>query len=129
MQKKPMLTRILVVDADRSSSQRLSAVLRNAGFADVAAVTSGRRAMEEFRKTAPGLVIIDPCMNTDSSYEVVEQLISAANGSGAPRLLFHTADETEGPRVQARLLGARGVLPKPCGPEALLAEVRAALAS
>ena len=128
MPKRTMLTRILVVDADRSSSQRLSAVLRDAGYTDVAAVTSGHRAIEEFRKTTPGLVIIDPCMNTGSGYEVAEQLIDAANGAGAPRLLFHTADETEGPRVQARLMGVRGIVPKPCGPETLLAEVRAALA-
>lgn len=127
MEKTKTLTRILVVDADRSSSLRLSAVLRDAGYQDVAAVATGKRALEEYAKEAPCLVIIDPCLNTDSGYEVAEQLTARANGHGAPRILFLTADESEGPRVQARLLGACGVVPKPCEPDFLLREVRAAL--
>ncbi len=119
--------RILVVDADRTARQRLSTALQDAGYLSVTSATTLRRAVQCFGREAPDLMILDPWIEGGAGFEAVEQMTETAAQSNPTRFLFLTADASEGPRIQAEMLGASGVVAKPCTMEELVRSIEGAL--
>lgn len=127
MNQSASSARILVFDNDRSCAHRLRTILRSAGYTGVSSVLNARNARQECRRVRPRLLILDPCVEGGSGYELAESFLEGEEPSAIPQVLFVTADTSEGPRIQAGLLRAAAVLEKPCPEDDLLRHVRMAL--
>lgn len=128
MQNSSNSPRILVLDSDRPCAQRLGAVLRDAGYTSVSVCTKTSQALRECAAAMPDLIVVDPCMKSGCGYSFLETLqTQTGGGHQMPRLLMVTADASDGPRIQAALLGVTEIVEKPCSMEAALAAVRRVL--
>jgi two-component system, OmpR family, alkaline phosphatase synthesis response regulator PhoP len=114
--------RILVIDDDVAVQRVLRRTLQNAGF-QTAVAGDGTSAMQMFRTTVPGAVILDLRLPGKSGYDVCREI--RASSSVPIVVLSATTDEFN--KVLLLELGADDYVTKPFSPRELLARVRAAL--
>jgi two-component system alkaline phosphatase synthesis response regulator PhoP len=114
--------RILVIDDDLAVQRVLRRTLQNAGF-QTAVVGDGTSAMQMFRTTPPGAVILDLRLPGKSGYDVCREIRAS---SSVPIVVLSATDD-EFNKVLLLELGADDYVTKPFSPRELLARVRAAL--
>ncbi len=114
--------RILVVDDDLAVQRVLRRTLQNAGF-QTAVAKDGTTAMQKFRTTVPGGVILDLRLPGKSGYDVCREIRSSSN---VPIVVLSAIDD-EFNKVLLLELGADDYVTKPFSPRELLARIRAAL--
>ncbi len=69
-----MAKKILIVDDDKDLVQTLEAALKHNGY-EVACAYSGAEGLVKLKETAPGLVILDVMMETDTAgFEIAYQI-------------------------------------------------------
>jgi two-component system, OmpR family, alkaline phosphatase synthesis response regulator PhoP len=115
--------RILVIDADLAVQRILRRTLGNAGF-EIATAGDGTKALQVFRSTTPGAVILEPRLPGKSGYDLCRE-IRAADSSVPIVVLSAVNDEAD--KVLLLELGADDYVTKPFSSRELLARVRAAL--
>ena len=115
--------RLLVVDDEPNIVELLSASLRFAGF-DVTSASDGRQALKLARELRPDLVVLDVMMPEMDGFEVVKRLRS--EGLHLP-VLFLTARDGAGAKVQGLTLGGDDYVTKPFSLEEVIARIRAVL--
>jgi DNA-binding NtrC family response regulator len=116
-------TAILIIDDDRLVRWSFGTVLGRAGYQLHEAAT-GQEGLAAIERDVPDLVLLDVKLPDMDGFAVL-----AAIHQAHPNLpvLMMTADATPETARQARRLGARGYLDKPCDSAVLQAEVAKAL--
>jgi DNA-binding response OmpR family regulator len=116
------VTRVLVVDDETMVREVLARYLEKDGF-DVAVAEDGERALEEFSRTRPDLVLLDLMLPRVDGLEVLRRMRERAP---APVIVL-TAKGEETDRVVGLELGADDYVTKPFSPREVVARVRAVL--
>jgi CheY-like chemotaxis protein/anti-sigma regulatory factor (Ser/Thr protein kinase) len=117
------MSRILVVDDDRTTLHVLQGVLTNAGFA-VRVAKDGVEALDLLREEAFDLLLLDVWMPRMNGLEVLAKLRSKR---ARPRVVVMTSDDAPETLLTAVREQAFKYLHKPVSPPALLDTVREAL--
>jgi DNA-binding NarL/FixJ family response regulator len=113
---------VLVVDDDGPFRYLVTSLLERAGYATVQAGT-GEEALQEARRDAPALVVLDVRLPGLSGYEVCRQLKDAYGGD-LP-VIFVSGERSEPfDRAAGLLLGGDDYLVKPVNGDEFLARVR-----
>ena len=116
-----MARNILVVEDDHNISELIRMYLEKEGF-EVRSAYDGGKAVEEFDRKAPDLVLLDIMLPKLDGISVLRQIRS--EGIQTPVLLL-TARATVPDKVLALNAGADDYLTKPFDPEELLARIGA----
>ena len=119
------MSKILVVDDDRTTRHLIALQLRGAGYT-VAEASDGRRALERVRREAFDLVLLDVWMPGMDGLEVLERLRDAPS---RPRVVMMTADDASETLLRAIRQHAYRYLAKPIEPAQLIEVVRSVLAA
>ena len=115
--------RLLLVDDEDNLRSMLEAALRFKGF-EVAAVGSGRHALDAAVSTRPDLIVLDVMLPDLDGFEVCRRLRS--DGYHTP-VLFLTAKDATEDKVRGLTLGGDDYLVKPFSLEELVARAQALL--
>jgi two-component system OmpR family response regulator len=117
------LTRILVVDDERSITDLLAMALGYEGFAVQSAATAreARAAVMEFR---PALVVLDVGLPDEDGFTFVQRLVS--DGLKVPVIFLTARDATE-EKVRGLTVGGDDYVTKPFSIEELVARIRVVL--
>jgi two-component system OmpR family response regulator len=117
------LTRILVVDDERSITDLVAMALRYEGFAVQTAATArdARGAVMEFR---PALVVLDVGLPDEDGFTFVQRLVS--DGLKVPVIFLTARDATE-EKVRGLTVGGDDYVTKPFSIEELVARIRVVL--
>jgi len=116
-------SRVLVVDDEPNITDLVSTALRYEGF-DVAAVGTGRAALDQIVSFRPQLVVLDIMLPDLDGFEVARRL--RQEGRRVP-ILFLTAKDATEDKVRGLTLGGDDYVTKPFSLEELLARIRAVL--
>ena len=117
-----MPTTLLLVDDDIAFCELLCAYLNDEDF-NAAAIHDGHTAIEQLRKAAPDIVILDVMMPVMNGLDVLRELRSF---SSVPVVML-TARGDDIDRIVGLELGADDYVAKPCNPREIVARVRAIL--
>jgi len=116
------VTRLLVVEDEKSFSDALSYVLTKEGF-DVAVAATGPAALEAFDRTGADLVLLDLMLPGLSGTDVCRAIRSRS----AVPIIMVTARDSEVDTVVGLELGADDYVTKPYSTRELIARIRAVL--
>jgi two-component system response regulator RegX3 len=116
------MTRILVVEDEKSFSEPLSFLLGKEGY-EVEVAADGNEAIAKFDKGGADLVLLDLMLPGISGTEVCRQIRATSN---VPIIML-TAKDDEVDKVVGLELGADDYVTKPYSSRELLARVRAVL--
>jgi adenylate cyclase len=116
---------ILVVDDDALNRRLLQRSLEQEGH-DVRLATDGRQAIDELRRRAPDVVLLDIVMPVMDGIEVLEQMKADPELHHLPVLMISSVEDSASV-VRCIEMGADDFLPKPFDPVILKARVRAGL--
>ncbi|MBP2437595.1 MtrAB system response regulator MtrA [Microbacterium amylolyticum] len=117
-----MTSRILVVDDDTALAEMIGIVLRTEGF-DTAFCATGAEAVDEWRRTAPDLVLLDLMLPGKDGIEICSEIRAE---SGVPIIMLTARSDTTD--VVAGLeAGADDYIVKPFNPKELVARIRTRL--
>lgn len=106
------LTRILIVDSDRSVGTSLTFMLTARGYEEVRAVRSARRAVAIAEQFNPGLVFLDLELPDNGAIEVADRLRKGAR-QHALRLIALTSSAEHERRDEDRAAGFERYMVKP----------------
>ena len=120
--------KILIVDDDEMSVTVITAILRMAGYAEVAIARDGREGLEKVRAEHPDLVLLDVMLPHMDGYEVCAA-VNADPELGLTRVIIITAQGQRSDSRNAIAAGAAAYLTKPFSPHELLAVVKDTLAA
>ncbi|WP_320006115.1 response regulator transcription factor [Maridesulfovibrio sp.] len=113
---------VLIVDDDAKLRELLTQYLAGYGY-EVFTLPSGEGIVEEVKKTAPGIVILDIMMPGKDGLEVLRALRPHSN---VPVIML-TAKGEDTDRIVGLELGADDYVSKPFNPRELLARIKAVL--
>jgi two-component system, OmpR family, alkaline phosphatase synthesis response regulator PhoP len=114
---------ILVIDDDLAVQRILRQTLEDAGF-QTAVAGDGTKALQMFRTTAPGAVILELRLpGNKSGYDLCREI----RASSKVPIVVLSATKDECDKILLLELGADDYVTKPFSPRELLARVRAAL--
>ena len=116
---------ICIVDDDASLRRSLSNLLMSVGFR-VETFSSAEAFLEVVDRASIGCLVLDVRMEGMSGVDLLRRLVTAGSTIPAIMLTAHGDDETRRRSLEA---GAVAFLEKPVRSDALIAAVRAALAS
>ncbi|MBV9101794.1 MAG: response regulator transcription factor [Candidatus Dormibacteraeota bacterium] len=117
------LTRVLVVDDERSITDLVAMALKYEGFAVQTAPTAreARRAVMDFR---PELIVLDVGLPDDDGFTFVQKLVG--DGLKVPVIFLTARDATED-KVHGLTVGGDDYVTKPFSIEELVARIRVVL--
>lgn len=117
------LTRLLVVDDERSITDLVAMALKYEGFAVQTAATArdARRAVMDFR---PELIVLDVGLPDDDGFTLVQKLVG--DGLKVPVIFLTARDATED-KVHGLTVGGDDYVTKPFSIEELVARIRVVL--
>ena len=116
------MTRILVVEDEKSFSEPLAFLLGKEGY-EVEVASDGNEAIAKFDKSGADLVLLDLMLPGISGTEVCKQIRATSN---VPIIML-TAKDDEVDKVVGLELGADDYVTKPFSPRELLARIKAVL--
>jgi DNA-binding response OmpR family regulator len=117
------MNRILVIDDDIVIQRAVRRTLEPAGY-DIVSATDGSIAMDIFRTTVPGLVVLDLRLPGKPGRQLCCEI---RNESASVPILVLSAVSEQTEKVLMLDLGADDYITKPFSPRELLARVRAAM--
>ena len=117
-----MLKRLLVVDDEPNLLMAVAAVLRGEGF-EVQTARNGKDALLQIAKSLPDLIVSDVRMPVMDGYRLARQLRSAPHTKLIP-IVFLTAKDETGDRIEGFRAGVDVYLTKPFEPDELIAVIR-----
>jgi CheY-like chemotaxis protein len=116
--------KILVVDDSKSARFAIRSMLKKSDVA-VELAESGEEALETLKKSKPDAIFMDHMMPGMDGFETTKEIKKDPATATIP-VFMCTSNEGEEYIVEAKSIGAMGILPKPATPERI-AEVLAAL--
>lgn len=122
----PRPRRVLVVEDDKISQRIVSHLLRREEY-EVDCVDSGLRAVEAFRRSSYGLVLMDLQLPGIDGLETTRRIRALPDGTRVP-ILALTANTSDEYRDQCMSAGMREFLSKPIQPDQLINTVTRHLA-
>jgi DNA-binding NarL/FixJ family response regulator len=120
-----MSKRLLVVDDEPNLLRAVAAVLRGEGF-EVASARNGREALVQVAQHLPDLIVSDVRMPGMDGYALVRRLRAAPHSAIVP-VVFLTAKDETGDRIEGFRSGVDAYLTKPFEPDELVAVIRSIL--
>lgn len=117
---------ILVADDDRTISHLMCSLLRDRGYAVIAAFDAMQTLMYAMRQPPPELILLDIHMPAGTGLQALTKLKSSAKTSHIPVIVI-TGGTEPGLEQRVETLGAVGFLAKPVDPERFISAVRHAL--
>jgi DNA-binding response OmpR family regulator len=114
---------ILVIDGDVELQRAVRRTLEPAGY-DIVTAADRSIAMETFRATMPGLVVLDLRLPGKSGRDLCREI---RNASTCVPILVLSAVSDEREKILLLELGADDYMTRPFDPRELLARVRAAM--
>jgi DNA-binding NarL/FixJ family response regulator len=117
-----MSKRLLVVDDEPNLLRAVAAVLRGEGY-EVMTARHGREALMQIARSLPDLIVSDVRMPYMDGYTLVRQLRSAPHTKLIP-IVFLTAKDQTGDRIEGFRAGVDVYLGKPFEPDELIAVIR-----
>lgn len=111
--------RVLIVDADPDTRQRLTTILKTEGY-DVDAAGDGEAAMTSHRARPAGVILIDLDSPGTSGHALVRELAGQFPEVVVVTMSADTEAHWRAVQAEARTLGARLTLRKPLEPWVLL---------
>ena len=116
---------ILVVEDDPNISDLIHMYLVKEGF-DVRIAGDGGKAIEEFQKQAPDLILLDIMLPGQDGYSILEKLKKEPKTRDIPVIMV-TAKEAEYDKVRGLDSGADDYITKPFGMMEFISRVKAVL--
>ena len=110
--------RALVVDDVAAERERMSGILRGAGW-DVRLAASGAQAIERARSERPAIIFMDIVMPEMDGYQACRRLAVDPATRSIP-VVFVSTKHQRADQLWARMQGGRALLPKPPTAEQLL---------
>ena len=120
------MPQILVVDDDRNLRKIIQTNLELAGF-EVIAVPSAADALHTLETLQPDLVVLDVMMPAMDGYELARRIRAQPAITHVPIIMLTAKGEIED-KLAGFEAGVDDYIPKPFGPQELLARVRAKIA-
>ena len=120
-----MARNILVVEDDRNISDLIRMYLEKEGF-EVRSAYDGGKAIEEYDKQAPDMVLLDIMLPDEDGLSILKSLRTRADTQKIPVILV-TAKSTEIDKVKGLDGGADDYIAKPFGVMEMIARVKALL--
>ena len=120
-----MARNILVVEDDRNISDLIRMYLEKEGF-DVRIAYDGGKAVEEYDRQAPDMVLLDIMLPEEDGLSVLKKLRATPRTAKLPVIML-TARGEDVDRILGLELGADDYLGKPFNPRELLARIHAVL--
>lgn len=120
-----MARNILVVEDDRNISDLIRMYMEKEGF-EVRSAYDGGKAVEEFEKQAPDLVLLDIMLPDEDGLSILRALRADGRTASVP-IIMVTAKTTETDKVRGLDMGADDYLAKPFGIMELVSRVKALL--
>jgi two-component system chemotaxis response regulator CheY len=118
------MAKILVVDDAGFIRRWCRTALAEAGY-DVVEATNGQEGIRMFRESRPDVVLLDVTMPILDGMTALQKIREA---DPSARVIMLTSEGQMNTVVQARRLGARDFIVKPCESSRLLASVERVLA-
>ncbi|MFO1196688.1 MAG: response regulator [Burkholderiaceae bacterium] len=103
--------RALVVDDVAAERERMSGILRGAGW-DVRLAASGAQAIERARSERPAIIFMDIVMPDMDGFEACRRLAQHRDTRAIP-VVFVSTKSQRADRVWARMQGGRDLIGKP----------------
>jgi CheY-like chemotaxis protein len=119
------MTRVLVVDDDRSNRDLLEIMLSHEGF-DILTAASGEEALALVARDPPHLILLDIMMPRMDGYQVAAAIKGDAATRRIPVILMSGLDD-DGARTAGLNAGAEGFLRRPVDRAELCEHVKALL--
>lgn len=116
-----MVKRLLVVDDEPNLLRAVAAVLRGEGF-EVAAARNGKEALVLIAQNLPDLIVSDVRMPGMDGYALARRLRSSPHSAMIP-IVFLTARDETGDRIEGFRSGVDVYLTKPFEPDELIAVI------
>jgi DNA-binding response OmpR family regulator len=116
------VTRVLVVEDDRTTADLVALYLRHEGFR-VCVEHAGDRALARLEQESFDLLVLDVMLPGASGLDICRR----AREQGGAGIILLTARTAEGDRIAGLDLGADDYVPKPFSPRELVARARAVL--
>ncbi len=114
--------KVLLVEDEPNIAEAMGFVLARDGWA-VATHANGETAIEEIRRVAPDVLVLDVMLPGRSGYDILRELRADAGLAGLPVLML-TARGQEKDRALARELGVTRFMTKPFANDDLCAVLR-----
>lgn len=120
-----MLKRLLVVDDEPKLLQAVAAVLRDEHF-EIETARSGREALIAVARNLPDLIVSDVRMPGMDGFQLARKLRASTHSALVP-IVFLTAKDETGDRIEGFESGVDVYLTKPFEPDELIAVVKSVL--
>src|SRR5688572_25758595 len=117
-----MLKRLLVIDDEPNLLTAIAAVLRGKGF-EVTTARNGKDALLQIARQLPDLIVSDVRMPVMDGYTLARQLRCAPHTKLIP-IVFLTAKDETGDRIEGFRAGVDVYLTKPFEPDELIAVIQ-----
>lgn len=115
--------KILLVDDEVDILDMMEIVLKKEGFKNIIKATTGRQAVEEYRKSAPDIIVLDIMLPDFDGYEVCKQIREI---SIVP-IIFLSAKNEEIDKLLSFALGGDDYITKPFSPKEVTYRIKAIL--
>ena len=112
--------KILIVEDDRSFALGLKVFFEEKDF-EVIHVVSGEKAIEEYEKRRPSIVLLDVILPGIDGFEVMERILQIDNT--IPIIMMTGTEKNDDKRIKGFDMGVVNYLPKPFSPPVLLAQI------
>jgi two-component system phosphate regulon response regulator PhoB len=119
------MSRVVVVEDEPDVADFLGDMLRSEGYR-VGVAKTGQDALDEFRREAPDLVLLDLMLPDMTGLDVLKSLKRTEGGANS-RVIILTARKDEIDRIVGLELGADDYVTKPFSPRELALRVKAVL--
>ena len=121
------MARILLVEDHQEIWDFLSRRLKRRGH-EISVAEDGQAGLDQARAEKPELILLDMNLPVMDGWEATRQLKSDGRTAHIPVVAL-TAHDGSGELQRATRAGCDWFVPKPCPPDALIAEVRRVLSS
>ncbi len=116
-----MSSKVLIVDDSKLDLEVLKAIVTNAGYQVVTAV-SGQEAVDKAASIHPDLIFMDVIMNNKDGFEACREIIANKETKNIP-IVFVTGKCQKADRVWAELQGGKALVGKPFTSDQIMTEI------
>lgn len=117
--------KVLIVDDSPILRSTIRNVLERSGKYTAVEAGNAADALEQFKKESPDMVLLDILLPGESGLDILKSIIGV---DAKAKVLMLTAINQEAVNLEARDLGAKGIVYKPFEPDELLEAIEKILA-